>query len=148
MQTAAPWRMTSNRASESDLFGLPRPGRSSSSAPVSSSPVTGHESGEALSSRHVLPRDLDAAIKHLDDRKLERLILAVLQERERRKLPVSEKIERKLQTEMATRVLPQGKLNAIRAAFKAGVPRSRIAQQFGVSRSDVQTALAGYGKTR
>jgi hypothetical protein len=31
-----------------------------------------------------LPRDLDAAIKHLDDRELERLILAALQERDRR----------------------------------------------------------------
>jgi hypothetical protein len=81
--------------------------------------VNGHESGEAQSSRYVLPRDLDAAIKHLDDRELERLILAALQERDRRKLPVSEKSER---TEMAPAALPQGKLNAIRAAFKAGVP--------------------------
>jgi hypothetical protein len=110
--------------------------------------VTDQESGEGVSSRHVLPRDLDAAIKHLDNQELERLLLAALQERDRRKLPVSEKIQRKSQTEMAGRVLPQGKLNAIRAAFKAGVPPSRIAQQFGVSRSDVQTALAGYAKTR
>jgi hypothetical protein len=107
--------------------------------------VNGHESGEAQSSRYVLPRDLDAAIKHLDDRELERLILAALQERDRRKLPVPEKSER---TEIAPAALPQGKLNAIRAAFKAGVPPSRIAKQFGVSRSDVQTTLAGYSKTR
>jgi hypothetical protein len=113
-------------------------------SPTSSS-VTDHEEA---SSRHVLPRDLDAAIKHLDDRELERLILAALQERDRRKLPVPEKSERKSQTEMATGALPQGKLNAIRAAFKAGVPPSRISKQFGVSRSDVQTALAGYAKTR
>jgi hypothetical protein len=110
--------------------------------------VNGHESGEAQSSRHILPRDLDAAIKHLDDRELERLILAALQERDRRKLPVPEKSERKSQTEMATAALPQGKLNAIRAAFKAGVPPSRIAKLFGVSRSDVQTSLVGYAKTR
>jgi hypothetical protein len=110
--------------------------------------VNGHESGEAQSSRHILPRDLDAAIKHLDDRELERLILAALQERDRRKLPVPEKSERKSQTEMAPAALPQGKLNAIRAAFKAGVPPSRIAKQFGVSRSDVQTTLAVYSKTR
>jgi hypothetical protein len=107
--------------------------------------VNGHESGEAQSSRHILPRDLDAAIKHLDDRELERLILAALQERDRRKLPVPEKSER---TEIAPAALPQGKLNAIRAAFKAGVPPSRIAKQFGVSRSDVQTTLAVYSKTR
>ena len=49
---------------------------------------------------------------------------------------------------MAPAALPQGKLNAIRAAFKAGVPQSRIAKQFGVSRSDVQTTLVGYAKTR
>ena len=110
--------------------------------------VTSHESGEALSSRHILPRDLDAAIKHLDDRELERLILAALQERDRRKLPVPEKSERKSRTETATAALPQGKLNAISAAFKAGMPPSRIAKQFGVSRSDVQTTLVGYTKTR
>ena len=98
--------------------------------------------------RHILPRDLDAAIKHLDDRELERLILAALQERDRRKLLVPEESERKSQTEIATVALPQGKLNAIRAAFKAGVPPSRIVQQFGVSRSDVQTTLVGYAKTR
>jgi hypothetical protein len=107
--------------------------------------VNGDESGEAQSSRHILPRDLDAASKHLDDRELERLILAALQERDRRKLPVPEKSER---TEMAPAALQQGKLNAIRAAFKAGVPPSRIAKQFGVSRSDVQTTLVGYAKTR
>jgi hypothetical protein len=112
-----------------------------------SSPVTGCEGVEALSSRHVLPRDLDAAIKHLDDREPERLILSALQERDRRKLPVSEKTERQPQTETAAVALPQGKLNAIRAAFKAGVP-PRISKQFGVSRSDVQAALAGYAKTR
>jgi hypothetical protein len=116
--------------------------------PPTPSVVTSHESGEALSSRHILPRDLDAAIKHLDDRELERLILAALQERDRRKLPVPEKSERKSRTETATAALPQGKLNAIRAAFKAGVPPSRIAKQFGVSRSDVQTTLVGYAKTR
>jgi hypothetical protein len=133
-----------NRSSESDPLSFAGQERPS----PTSSPVTGHESGEALSSRHVLPRDLDAAIEHLDDRELERLILAALQERDRRKLPVPEKSERKSQTEMATVALPQGKLNAIRAAFKAGVPPSRIAQQFGVSRSDVQAALVGYAKTR
>jgi transposase-like protein len=45
---------------------------------------------------------------------------------------------------MAAGALPQGKLNAIRAAFKAGVTPSQIARQFGVSQSDVQRALAGY----
>jgi hypothetical protein len=38
--------------------------------------------------------------------------------------------------------LPQGKLNAIRAAFKAGFTPSRIARQFRISKSDVKKALA------
>jgi hypothetical protein len=38
--------------------------------------------------------------------------------------------------------LSQGKLNAVRAAFKAGVTPSRIARQFGISQSDVRKALA------
>jgi transposase-like protein len=33
-------------------------------------------------------------------------------------------------------------LNAVRAAFKAGVTPSRIARQFGLSQSDVRKALA------
>jgi transposase-like protein len=38
--------------------------------------------------------------------------------------------------------LTQGKLNAVRAAFKAGVTPSRIARQFGISLSEVRKALA------
>jgi len=38
--------------------------------------------------------------------------------------------------------LAQGKLNAVRAAFKAGITPSRIARQFGISQSDVRKALA------
>ena len=40
------------------------------------------------------------------------------------------------------RPLTQGKLNAVRAAFKAGITLSRIARQFGISQSDVRKALA------
>ena len=38
--------------------------------------------------------------------------------------------------------LTQGKLNAVRAAFKAGISPSKIARQFGISQSDVRKALA------
>jgi hypothetical protein len=41
--------------------------------------------------------------------------------------------------------LPLGKLNAVRAAFKAGVTPSRIAREFGISQSDVRKALASDG---
>jgi predicted transcriptional regulator len=34
-------------------------------------------------------------------------------------------------------------LNAVRAAFKAGVTPAKIAREFGISRSDVKRALAG-----
>jgi transposase-like protein len=39
-----------------------------------------------------------------------------------------------------------GKLNAVRAAFKAGVRPSAIARQFGISQSDVRKALATEGR--
>jgi transposase-like protein len=38
--------------------------------------------------------------------------------------------------------LTKGQVNAVRAAFKAGVTTSRIARQFGLSQSQVRTALA------
>jgi hypothetical protein len=36
-------------------------------------------------SRYVLPKDFDAAIKHLDDEQLDRLVSVALEERTRRK---------------------------------------------------------------
>jgi hypothetical protein len=38
--------------------------------------------------------------------------------------------------------LAQGQVNAVRAAFKAGITPSRIARQFGISQSDVRKVLA------
>jgi hypothetical protein len=38
--------------------------------------------------------------------------------------------------------LTQGRVNAVRAAFKAGITPSRIARQFGISQSDVRQVLA------
>jgi hypothetical protein len=98
----------------------------------------------ASSSRYILPRDLDAAIKQLDDQELDRLVTAALEERARRKKPTAlEEFSRKRQS---TTHLPMGKLNAVRAAFKAGVTPSRIAREFGISQSDVQKALMGEAK--
>jgi predicted DNA-binding protein (UPF0251 family) len=88
-----------------------------------------------------LPRDLDAAIRHLDDEELAKLVLAALEERSRRKkLSVPEESHPKRRAEAVA--LPQGKLNAVRAAFKAGVTPARIAREFGISQSDVHRALA------
>jgi transposase-like protein len=44
--------------------------------------------------------------------------------------------------------LTKGKLNAVRAAFKAGVKPSAIARQFGISQSLVREALATEGRDR
>jgi transposase-like protein len=44
--------------------------------------------------------------------------------------------------------LTTGKLNAVRAAFKAGVKPSAIARQFGILQSDVRKALAAESRDR
>ena len=127
---------------------------------------------ETAPPRHVLPKNLPNAIKHLSDGELDFLHAATLEELTRRgKTPQG--IETDLQTlrhrfevrpdlkkqpfltskrrhvdfAEAPR-LTQGKLNAVRAAFKAGVTPSRIAKQFGISLSDVRQALASNEKKR
>jgi hypothetical protein len=45
------------------------------------------------------------------------------------------------QLEVATVLLTRGQVNAVRAAFKAGIKPSLIARQFGLSQSDVRKAL-------
>jgi predicted DNA binding protein len=91
-----------------------------------------------------LPADLPKAVKQLDDQELDRLLAAVLAEQKRRdrKLPASDESSPKRKVEATDVPLTQGKLNAVRAAFKAGVTPSRIARQFGISQSDVRKALA------
>jgi len=39
-----------------------------------------------------------------------------------------------------------GRLNAVRAAFKAGVTPARIARQFGITQSEVRQAIASEAK--
>jgi hypothetical protein len=94
--------------------------------------------------RHVLPKDLPGAIKQLDDQELDRLLAAALAEQKRRgrKPSASTETPAKPQVEAAVINLTPGKLNAVRAAFKAGVKPAQIARQFGLSHSDVRTALA------
>jgi hypothetical protein len=101
-------------------------------------------------SRHVLPSNLPHAMKQLTDNELDRLLSAVISEQNQRgkKLAVSHESSRKRQTEPLTVPLTQGKLNAVRAAFKAGVTPSRIARQFGISQSDVRKALTGTSTRR
>jgi DNA invertase Pin-like site-specific DNA recombinase len=72
------------------------------------------------------------------------LLAAALAEQRRRgkNIPVSDNSLRKPLLKVDAPALPQGKLNAIRAAFKAGFTPSRIARQFRISQSDVKKALA------
>ena len=93
--------------------------------------------------RHVLPRDLAGAIKHLDDQELGRLVAAALAELTRRGVKRRGPIEpaRNTRTEPAAAPLTTGKLNAVRAAFKANADcaavrlvRRRRAEGTGVGR--------------
>jgi hypothetical protein len=49
---------------------------------------------------------------------------------------------RQRQVGVAAADLTKGQVNAVRAAFKAGVTPARIARQFGISQSNVRKALA------
>src|SRR5262245_16980714 len=131
-----------NRASVEDFFTS-----SPSDEPLS---VGARRAGNASSlSRYVLPKHLDAAIKQLNDQELDRLILAALEERtRRRKAPGPEESIRTGDADPVGGSLPQGKLNAVRAAFKAGVTPARIARVFGLSQSDVRSALAANSPKR
>ena len=97
----------------------------------------------APASRHVLPSDLPTAIKYLNDQELDQLQAAVTTELQRRgkKPPVSDKTPSK-RVEAAAVSLTATKLNAVRAAFKAGVRPSKIAKQFGIPQSDVRRVIA------
>jgi hypothetical protein len=120
---------------------------------------------ETAPQRHVLPKNLPNAIKHLSDGELDFLHAATLEEMKRRgRMPPgvetdlqslrhrfdvrpnlmkirSTATEKRQHVDIAEAPLTQGKLNAFRAAFKAGVTPSRIARQFGISQSDVRKAL-------
>jgi hypothetical protein len=96
----------------------------------------------AIPPRHVLPADLPKAVRQLDDKELDRLLSAVTSEQKRRGKKLTA-VSRERGVEVAAAApLTQGKLNAVRAAFKAGITPSRIARQFGISQADVRKALA------
>jgi hypothetical protein len=103
----------------------------------------------AAQPRHFLPKDLAGALKRLDNAKIDALVVAVTTEAKRRgRLPPSRpKTDARPQARQAPAEgagsLSTGRLNAVRAAFKAGVKPSAIARQFGISQSDIRTALAG-----
>ena len=104
-------------------------------------------------------------VGELTDDELRQLVEVVLHEAERRgKLPLRtgrdpiqptrlirdatqkrpniENASNRKRVEATEVTLSPGKLNAVRAAFKAGVTPSRIARQFGISQANVRKALA------
>jgi hypothetical protein len=132
--------MGATRPSDANLF--PSLGQEPSSPRAE--PVSPIASGktETPRSRYVLPQNIDAAIQRLDDQELDRLVSAALEERARRKKPpMPEQSQGKRLAEADAVPLPQGKLNAVKAAFKAGVTPARIAREFGISLSDVRKAI-------
>jgi hypothetical protein len=134
-----------NRSTKDDLFSLDQSpaSKSVSQNEKNSLPLQADEPARERPPTYQLPSNLPNALRHLDDDQLERLLSAVNVELERRgkKAPIRQRIERKPRAEDGVPPLAFGKLNAIRAAFKAGVKPSAIAKQFGVSQTDVQRAL-------
>jgi hypothetical protein len=111
--------------------------------------------------RLALPKDLSTAVKYLDNGDLDRLLRAVTEEAKRRgrlipnpdtsKTIDPRSTEPSFQQTLPTRQsaartaatpLTRGQVNAVRAAFKAGVTPPRIARQFGLSQSQVRKALS------
>jgi DNA invertase Pin-like site-specific DNA recombinase len=83
-------------------------------------------------------------IKLLEDRELERLLAVALGEQKRRgsKPSRSDENPRNQRAEAIALPMTISKINAVRAAFKAGVTPLRIARQFGLSKANVRKALA------
>jgi len=110
--------------------------------------------------RHVLPKDLTNAVKHLNDRDLDMLIMASLEEASRRgRLPprvqasasdasIPKRSSRpdtsshRRQVEVATVSLTRRQVNAVHATFKASIKPALIARQFGTPQADVRKVLA------
>ena len=114
----------------------------------------------------ILPKNLRHAVKHLSDGELDLMHTATLEEIKRRgrlppstetrfapssrrpsdlatkRLPATNKLQRQ-QVDVAEVSLTRGQVNAVRAAFKAGITPSRIARPFGISQSNVRKALSG-----
>ena len=106
-------------------------------------PPAAKDSSSVQERRHILPKDLTSAVRHLDDGEFDRLLAVALAEAKRRgrRPSLTDKPRPNRQGAVAVS-LTRGQVNAVRAAFKAGITPSRIARQFGLSQSDVRKALA------
>jgi len=127
------------------------------------SPPAPEATAEPTPQRHVLPKNLRKAVKHLSDEELDLLHAATLEEMKRRgqlppsvgahseqspghssnkRLPPSDKNSQRRQADIPEATLTRGQVNAVRSALKAGITPARIARQFGISQSNVRKALA------
>jgi DNA-binding CsgD family transcriptional regulator len=141
-----------------DLFSTDA-GRDTSPPPTR--PTTTEARAEPAPQRHVLPKNLRNAVKHLNDEELDLLHAATLEEIKRRgrlqpnvgadsaqtsrhtkRSPIRDKISQRRRVEIAESTLTRGQINVVRAAFRAGITPARIARQFGISQSNVRKALA------
>jgi hypothetical protein len=121
------------RRCESDLF----------STAQEASPSAANRVMSPQKRRHVLPKDLPNAVKHLTDEELDRLLVVTLAKAKRRGRQITPTDQRSQSRNSDAPVsLTRGQLNAVRAAFKAGITPARIARQFGLSQSEVRMALA------
>jgi hypothetical protein len=121
-------------------------------------PTATDTTAEPTPVRHLLPRDLRGALKHLSDGELDSLRAATLEEIKRRgrlpsvdedtrlsathRVPSAHKKSHQRHADIPEAPLTRGQINAVRAAFKAGITPARIARQFGISQSNVRKALA------
>jgi len=147
-----------------DLFSAAT-ARDASPAPanqVSSPKAAGDKATNTSLHRYVLPKDLPHALEQLDDSELVSLLAAAFHEAKRRDrlrpglvarafegddptakgLSKSNQRSKARQGHSAALSLTRGQVNAVRAAFKAGIGPSRIAREFGISKANVHKVLA------
>ena len=135
-----------------DLFSTETVRDDGASSPIGPIPAT-QATADASSQRYVLPKNLRTAVKHLSDAELDLLHAATLEELGQRgrlgpgvqttkPSARTSKSPSGRQVEAAAVSLTRGQINAVRAAFKAGIKPRLIARQFGISQSDVRKVLA------
>ena len=133
-------------AATPDLFVTPQDIGPAGSA----TPTTKNTSTPA---RYILPEGLALALRTMEDGEFDRLLASVTAEARRRgRLPREAEGER---PKPATKPAPKpktvensravslttGQINAVRAAFRAGIKLSAIARQFGLLPAQVKKAL-------
>ena len=133
-------------------------------SPAPTKPIAATEAAaDTFTQRHVLPKNLRHAVSQSSDGELEELCEAAFDEAKRRRRfrwsigtnstpssrPPSDLVtkrspptDKRRQVNIAEVPLTRGQVNAVRAAFKAGITPSRIARQFGISQANVRRALA------